>query len=94
MLSFLPFQLASGNKTIESWAQKNLRDSQYLYSRSSLLRLHYSPYLASKLINLLDNAALIGINLKTLRPLFKDRHKAEMYAEIIENDMKLWEINV
>lgn len=94
IMSLIPFQLASGNKAIETWARQNLRDSQYLYSRPSLLRLHYSPHLAYKLINVLDNAALIGINLKTLKPLFKDRRKAEMYAEIVENDMKLWEINV
>ncbi|XP_026318128.1 torso-like protein [Hyposmocoma kahamanoa] len=87
-------RLASGNKTIETWAHQNLRDSQYLYSRPSLLRLHYNPYLASKLNDLLDNSALISINLKTLKPLFKDKYKAEMYAEIVENDMKLWEINV
>ncbi|KPI98181.1 PREDICTED: torso-like protein [Papilio xuthus] len=86
-------RIASGNKTVETWAKTNLRDSQYLYSRPSLLRLHYNPILAFKLNDLLDNGALLGLGLKTLRPLFKDRRKADMFAEIVENDMKLWEVN-
>lgn len=86
-------QIASGNKTIETWARSNLRDIQYLYSRPSLLRLHYNPVLVNKLNELMDNGALLGLGLKTLRPLFKDKHKADKYAEIVENDLLLWEIN-
>ncbi|KAL0879498.1 hypothetical protein ABMA27_003242 [Loxostege sticticalis] len=86
-------RVASGNKTVEAWARKHLRESQYLYSRPSLLKLHYSPILAYKLNELLDNGALLGLDLKTLRPLFKDRNKAEKFAEIVENDLKLWEVN-
>ncbi|XP_026751625.2 torso-like protein [Galleria mellonella] len=86
-------RIASGNKSVEDWARRNLRDGQYLYSRPSLLRLHYSPMLASKLNQFLDNGALLGLSLKTLRPLFKDRRKGELYAEIVENDLQLWEIN-
>lgn len=41
----------------------------------------------------MDKGALIGLNLKTLRPLFKDRRKADSYAEVVENDLQLWEIN-
>ncbi|CAH0719161.1 unnamed protein product, partial [Brenthis ino] len=86
-------RIASGNKTIEEWARDNLRDSQYLYSRPSLLRLHYNSVLAFKLNKMLDNGALLGLGLKILRPLFKDRYKRDKYGEIVENDMKLWEIN-
>ncbi|CAG5054355.1 unnamed protein product [Parnassius apollo] len=86
-------KIASGNKTVETWAKVNLRDSQYLYSRPSLLRLHYNPILAFKLNDLLGNGALLGLGLKTLRPLFKEQNKAKMFAEIVENDMKLWEVN-
>lgn len=78
---------------IENWARQNLRDSQYLFSRPSLLRLHYNPILAFKLNDILDTGALLGLHLKTLRPLFKDKFSAERFAEIVENDMKLWEIN-
>ncbi|KAF9424413.1 hypothetical protein HW555_000552 [Spodoptera exigua] len=86
-------RIASGNKTIETWARTNLRDGQYLYSRPSLLRLNYNAVLVHKLNNLMDNGALIGLNLKTLRPLFKDKRKADRYAEVVENDLQLWEIN-
>lgn len=86
-------QIASGNKTVETWAKLNLRDSQYLYSRPSLLRLHYNPILVYKLNDMLDSGALLGMSLKTLTPLFRDRRKADTFAEIVENDLQLWEIN-
>lgn len=86
-------KIASGNKTIETWARTNLRDSQYLYSRPSLLRLNYNAVLVHKLNNLMDNGALIALNLKTLRPLFRDKRKADKYAEIVQNDLQLWENN-
>ncbi|XP_059061118.1 torso-like protein [Achroia grisella] len=86
-------KIASGNKTVEDWARRNLRDSQYLYSRPSLLRLQYSPKLTSKLNQFLDNGALLGLSLKTLRPLFRDRRKGNLYAELVENDLQLWEVN-
>lgn len=86
-------QMASGNKRIEEWARDNLRDSQYLFSRPSLLRLYYNAKLAIMLNDMLDNGALLGLGLKILRPLFKDKYKRDKYAEIVENDMKLWEVN-
>ncbi|XP_026736313.1 torso-like protein [Trichoplusia ni] len=86
-------KIASGNKTTETWARNNLRDIQYLYSRPSLLRLHYSSTLVHQLHKQMDNGALIGLNLKTLRPLFKDKSKADKFAEVVENDLQLWEIN-
>lgn len=85
--------MASGNKRIEEWARDNLRDSQYLFSRPSLLRLYYNAKLAIMLNDMLDNGALLGLGLKILRPLFKDKYKRDKYAEIVENDMKLWEVN-
>ncbi|KAJ0172629.1 hypothetical protein K1T71_011768 [Dendrolimus kikuchii] len=86
-------RIASGNKTIETWAKLNLRDSQYLYSRPSLLRLHYNPILVYKLNGMLDSGALLGLTLRTLTPLFRDRRKADTFAEIVENDLQLWEVN-
>ncbi|XP_045778167.1 torso-like protein [Maniola jurtina] len=86
-------RMASGNKRIEEWAKDNLRDSQYLFSRPSLLRLYYNAKLAFKLNDMLDNGALLGLGLKILKPLFRDRYRRDKYAEIVENDMKLWEVN-
>ncbi|XP_050682890.1 torso-like protein isoform X2 [Leptidea sinapis] len=86
-------RIASGNKSVENWARDNLKDSQYLFSRPSLLRLHYNPVLAVKLNHMLDNEALLGLSLKTLKPLFKDEYMGEKFSEIVENDLKLWEVN-
>ncbi|KAI8440918.1 hypothetical protein MSG28_009216 [Choristoneura fumiferana] len=86
-------RIASGNKTVEAWARRNLRDSQYLYYRPSLLRLHYNPMLAYKLNEMLDNGALLSLGLKTLKPLFTDEEKRRKYVEVVENDMRLWEVN-
>ncbi|XP_032522895.2 torso-like protein [Danaus plexippus] len=86
-------RIASGNKNLEEWSRNNLRDSQYLFSRPSLLRLHYNPILAFKLNSMLDNGALLGLGLKILKPIFKDKYKMDKYSEIVENDLKLWEVN-
>ncbi|CAK1542587.1 unnamed protein product [Leptosia nina] len=86
-------RIASGNKTVEKWARNNLRDSQYLFSRPSLLRLHYNRNLAFKLNEMLDTGALLSLNLKTLKPLFKDKQMSDKFAEVVENDLKLWEVN-
>lgn len=87
-------KVASGNTTVEKWARKNLKDSQYLFSRPTLFKLYYSPILVYKLKNLLDNGALLSMKLKTLKPLFKDTEKRDKYVEIVENDLKLWETNI
>lgn len=55
--------------------------------------MYYNPGLLSKLNELMDSGALMGIGLKTLRPIFKDQYKADKYAEIVENDLQLWENN-
>ncbi|GBP71230.1 Torso-like protein [Eumeta japonica] len=85
--------VASGNKTLEKWARRNLRDSQYLYSRPSVLKLYYNPILAYKLKNSLDDAALLGLDLKILTPIFNSPADAFKYTEMVENDLKLWEVN-
>ncbi|XP_061717314.1 torso-like protein [Cydia pomonella] len=86
-------RIASGNKTLEAWARRNLLDSQYLYYRPSLLRLFYNNALILALNRMLDDGALLGLSLKTLAPLFKDEQKRKKYVEVVENDMKLWEVN-
>ncbi|KOB71963.1 Torso-like protein, partial [Operophtera brumata] len=55
---------------------------RYLYSRPSLLRLHYNPPLVHKLDSLLDDGALLGLALRTLRPMFRDTSKGAKYSEL------------
>lgn len=42
---------------------------------------------------MMDDGALLGLNLKTLKPIFEDKETGDMFAEIVENDLKLWEVN-
>ncbi|CAH2087923.1 unnamed protein product [Euphydryas editha] len=87
-------KVASGNKTVESWATKRLRVHYYIFSYPSLLKLHGEPTLLRNLDNLLGNEALLQLELKTLSPAFKDINKRKWFEEVIDNYLKLWESNM
>ncbi|XP_046970832.1 torso-like protein isoform X2 [Vanessa cardui] len=87
-------KVASGNKTVESWAMKRLRVHYYIFSYPSLLKLHGEPTLLRNLDTLLGNEALLQLELKTLSPAFKDTKKRKWFEEVIDNYLKLWESNM
>ncbi|XP_068623048.1 torso-like protein isoform X1 [Battus philenor] len=87
-------KVASGNKTVESWAMKRLRVHYYIFSYPSLLKLHGEPSLLRNLDTLLGNEALLQLELKTLSPAFKDAKKKKWFEEVIDNYLKLWESNM
>ncbi|XP_050682871.1 torso-like protein isoform X2 [Leptidea sinapis] len=87
-------KVASGNKTVESWAMKRLRVHYYIFSYPSLLKLHGEPSLLKNLDTLLGNEALLQLELKTLSPAFKDVKKKQWFEEVIDNYLKLWESNM
>ncbi|XP_034836622.1 torso-like protein isoform X3 [Maniola hyperantus] len=87
-------KVASGNKTVESWAMKRLRVHYYIFSYPSLLKLHGEPTLLRNLDSLLGNEALLQLELKTLSPAFKDAKKKKWFEEVIDNYLKLWESNM
>jgi torso-like protein len=59
-----------------------------------LLKLHENASLLRKLDGLLHNEALLQLNLRTLSPAFKDSVKREWFHEVIDNNLKLWEVNL
>lgn len=87
-------QVASGNTTVEEWATENLRVHFYLFTYTSLLKLHENASLLRKLDGLLGNEALLQLNLRTLSPAFKDSVKKQWFHEVIDNYLKLWEVNM
>lgn len=87
-------KVASGNKTVESWATKRLRVHYYIFSYPSLLKLHGEPTLLRNLDTILGNEALLQLELKTLSPAFKDAKKKKWFEEVIDNYLKLWESNM
>ncbi|XP_026751774.2 torso-like protein isoform X1 [Galleria mellonella] len=87
-------KVASGNKTVENWAMKRLKVHYYIFSYPSLLKLHGEPNLLRSLDTLLENEALLQLNLKTLSPAFKDVKKKKWFEEVIDNYLKLWESNM
>lgn len=84
---------ASGNTTIEQWAHKKLRLSYYLFTYVSLLKLHGNGGLLRHLDGLLGNEAILALDLKALTAMFKEPDKREWFQEIIDNYLKLWEVN-
>jgi torso-like protein len=87
-------QAASGNATVEKWAIENLRINFYLFTYTSLLKLHQNASLLRKLDSLLGNEALLQLNLRLLSPAFKDSIKQQWFHEVIDNYLKLWELNM
>lgn len=85
---------ASGNATVEAWANRKLRLSYYLFTYVSLLKLHGNGGLLRTLDELLGNEAILALDLKSLTVAFKEPAKRVWFQEIIDNYLKLWEVNM
>lgn len=85
---------ASGNSTVEKWASRKLRLSYYLFTYASLLKLHGNGSLLRSLDTLLGNEAILQLDLKSISVIFKDPSKRKWFQEIIDNYLKLWEVNM
>lgn len=55
-------RVASGNRTVERWANSILRISYYIFTYPSLLKLHTDPSLLRTLNDLLKNEALLQVS--------------------------------
>lgn len=94
-------QTSSGNSSLVEWAQSTLQssytvgsdDSANEISYSSLLKLYKNSKLLKELKILLGNEALLHLNLKTVEPVFKDEKTRNWFLEILDNNLKLWEVN-
>lgn len=87
-------QSASGNETAENWARQRLRVKFYFFTFASLMKLHGDTKLLSELNGMLGNEALLKLDLKTLAPAFKDVKKRAWFHEVMDNNLKLWEVNM
>lgn len=87
-------QTASGNSTMQAWAEQNLRVQFYFLTYASLLKLHKDMNLLKALNRLLGNEAVLALDLKTIAPVFKDPAKRKWFLEVIDNYLKLWETNM
>ncbi|XP_026469416.1 torso-like protein [Ctenocephalides felis] len=85
---------ASGNKTVEQWANSKLGVQYYIFRYASLLKLHKDTALLNTLDGMLGNEALLQLDLRALTPVFKDPAKKKWFQEVIDNQIKLWEVNM
>lgn len=85
---------ASGNSTVEKWASRKLRLSYYLFTYASLLKLYGNGSLLKSLDTLLGNEAILQLELKAISGIFKEPVKRKWFQEIIDNYLKLWEVNL
>lgn len=85
---------ASGNSTVEKWASRKLRLSYYLFTYSSLLKLHGNGNMLRALDELLENEAILHMELRSLDAIFKEPIKRRWFQEILNNYLKLWESNM
>lgn len=85
---------ASGNSTVERWASRKLRLSYYIFTYASLLKIHGNVSLLNALNTILGNEAILQLDLKSIDVIFKDPSKKVWFREIIDNYLKLWEVNM
>lgn len=87
-------KVASGNRTLEKWAAKNLKVQYYFVTYPSLLKVHSSVELLAKLNQLMGNEALVEIDMKTMSPAFKEPEKRRWFNEVLVNLLQLYETNL
>lgn len=84
---------ASGNATVEAWAENKLRVLYYVFAYPSLMKIYGDSKLVSALNTLLVNEALLEIDMRTLAPVFKDPVKKRWFNEVLVNFLRLLEEN-
>lgn len=87
-------QSASGNATVEAWAASQLRVHFYFFTYPSLIKLHGDVGLLKTLDGLLQNEAVLQLDLRTLAPAFPNPAKRHWFDEVMDNQLKLWEVNM
>ncbi|KAJ9577773.1 hypothetical protein L9F63_005655, partial [Diploptera punctata] len=87
-------QSASGNSTVEDWATKTLKLNFYFFNYVSLFKLHGESSLLQTLDRILGDEALLQLTLRTVAPVFKEFEKQQWFHEVIDNNLKLWEVNM
>lgn len=85
---------ASGNATVERWARRKLQYEYYVFKYGTLLKLHGNGTLLRSLDSLLGNEAILQLDLKALNIIFSDKDKQKWYEEVLDNYLKLWEVNM
>lgn len=91
---------SSGNETLLDWAEESLNssytvpaDPPYKITYSNLLKLYRNSKLLKQLEVLLGNEALLHLKLMTVGPVFKDKQIRDWFLEVLDNNLKLWEVN-
>ncbi|XP_062126688.1 torso-like protein [Drosophila sulfurigaster albostrigata] len=86
---------ASANATVERWARRKLQFEYFVVKYVTLLKLHGNSTLLRSLDSLLDNDAILQLDLKALNVVFReDPQKESWFHEVLDNNMKLWELNM
>ncbi|EDW97903.1 torso-like protein [Drosophila yakuba] len=86
---------ASANATVERWARRKLQYEYYVVKYVTLLKLHGNSTLLRALDSLLGNDAILQLDLKSLKPIFREEpEKESWYHEVLDNNVKLWELNM
>lgn len=85
---------ASGNTTVERWARRKLQHHHYVFKYTTLLKLYGNGTLLRALDDLLGNEAILQLELKSLNIIFKEPEKRKWLHELLDNNIKLWEVNM
>lgn len=80
--------------TVERWVDINLQVECKLGLYISLYALKNRPELCNKISTLMDDQSVIGLHLKLISPFLDDPVKRKWFTEVLDNHVKLREVNL
>jgi hypothetical protein len=80
---------------VDKWINSNLQlDSQLGDTYISLYALKNRPDLCNELVALMDDRAVVGVHLKIISTFIADPVKRKWFREVLDNHVKLREVNL
>lgn len=87
--------MSIGSKdTVERWVDINLQVECKLGLYVSLYALKNRPELCNKISTLMDDQSVIGLHLKIISAFLDDPVKRKWFTEVLDNHVKLREVNL
>lgn len=87
--------IGSRYNDIEKWADANLiRNSRLGGTYNSLFALKSNPELLNEMANLMDDESVLEIHLRVISRFLNDTVTQKWFTEVIDNHVKLREINL
>lgn len=82
------------DETVEKWVDSNLQTESKLGWYTSLYTLKRKPDLKNEVTAIMNNQTVVGLHLKVISSFFNDTVKKKWFTEVLDNHVKLREVNL